>query len=104
MKSTGGERGIENGGVSRATCSERARGHLVVVVHRRGGWLAWGTREVQWCWCARSFGRRGREEGWRPRWAASVSVQSEAEGRGVGCTPGADRWGGVACWVRVPAW
>jgi hypothetical protein len=66
-------------------------GGWVVLVHGRGGWLAWGTREVQREGCTRWFGREGREKGWRPRWSASVSVQSGVMGRGVGCTPGADR-------------
>jgi hypothetical protein len=97
-------RGVEPVAVSRSTWPERVGGGLAAVVHGRGGWFAWGLREVQREGHARWFGREGREKGWRPRWSALVSVQSRVVGRGVGCTPGADRWGRVASWVRVPTW
>jgi hypothetical protein len=30
--------------------------------------------------------------------------QSKGEERGIGGTPGADRWGGVVYWVQLPSW
>jgi hypothetical protein len=68
--------------MSGVTWPERVGGRLAARVHERGSGLAWGTREIQGCCCARSFGRRGREEGWSSRCSTSVSVQSKGDGGG----------------------
>jgi hypothetical protein len=47
--------------VSKTTWPERVRGGWVVVLHRRGSGLSWGTREVQGGCCTCWFGRRDKE-------------------------------------------
>jgi hypothetical protein len=77
------------------TCSERVGGSLAAVVHGRGRGLTWETHEVQGCWCVRSFGQRGRGEGWSSRWPASVLRQSKGDG-GSWVSP--KRLAGGAAW------
>jgi hypothetical protein len=96
MKVTRSERGVENGAMSRVTCTERVGGGLSVVVHGRGSGLARGLSEMQ---------REMRTLVWLGGHRGGVELevvclglcQGKGEGRERESTPEADWWGGLLC-------